>query len=323
MKKMIVSKYQKACKGLIARKISVLICAKYAAGVIAILLTYYSKQKPEATDSPIYEEFLRFCGAYSVHVSIGALTFIFIVEIVYVFLEKRTGFDEKLANLLLVSFDRIVGSKASRFSGYRKKNNNNNERDTFIAITKPEEQITQIVEGIYWVLRDYYKADDLDVVLARCDDDGIMSKNFYHCPESDAPSISSEEIDVNKSTFLRYVFDEKKNCYISDLKAEKRDQENFANKKKRKANSRARRKSKFLFVSGEEEGAISGYFISQRENSKKAIFILTIMSNKISMNKDFIIKTKKMVEMYQRRLQLEYELLLLKENVNLGVKHEK
>lgn len=117
----------------------------------------------------------------------------------------------------------VVGAKAQRFGGFVKEflgeNGAGDAGKTFEGITKPDQQIALLANGIHA----FFDAIDKDGVSFRVSvialEDGVPSDYYYYFPNSEPPRTPIEIIKSDESS-VSYCIAKKKILIISDLQSE-------------------------------------------------------------------------------------------------------
>lgn len=204
---------------------------------------------------------------------------------------------------LIESLERVVGAKMSRFTKFLSevKSGRQNLNNIFLNITKPEDQIAFLSEGLYAFFKTVDKeGTNFKVGVAPIKNNLPNDAWFCFSPSTYTPSTPLSALK-NKESAIMNAIKRKGILIISDTKKE-------SNKNSGRLFIATREATK------KEEGSLIAYpILSPCDN--KVIYVITIYADRKNY---FKLEKKKLYEWYLKqfalRINLEQSLLYLKEN---------
>jgi transcriptional regulator with GAF, ATPase, and Fis domain len=191
----------------------------------------------------------------------------------------------------VTALNEIVGAKLERFS----KANTGVVSPVCLEVTKPEDQIKEIVTQIHNAIKFLSECDSIKVALAEIKE-GKLSGTIYCAPRSHFTSSDDEQL--NGETFFEKTLQLKKFNFIEDL------EENFSSKKKKT----------YKYADGlPAVGSIIGFPIFKTGTSGKVRFILTIKSDEKIFGQNSEIIYGAVLRMFFSRIQLERQLIEIRQ----------
>lgn len=270
-----------------------------------VLLTKYVDNEKFHTyiknNFPYTAEFLD--EYYLFSIVLAAFYTFFILAIAKSILKRANanGLDIDGLLILIKTLDGIVGQKDKRFGDYYKRRKEFTKDNLFCEITQPENQISEIVRGI-WQLFEAEKSKSthnlIRVVLAEIKNEKIIDTSLYF--PSDEPVIVSLEVLNNENSTLLTAYRLKKLIVIPNIQEEL---------------SKTESKSKYIAAGTDDDfGSLICYPIVH--NPTKTIpFIISIhCDEKNYFKKEFSDIYRHSLQRFALRLSLEYSLLLIKED---------
>lgn len=226
-------------------------------------------------------------------------------------LQKDPAGWSDIPSILLTVLDNIVGSKEQRFSReYLRFASSEDEKITaggvFKAITKPSDQLNELIKGIYSTINMLLQRDPevgkyvLKVNLATMDADKNITEIFFHYPSND--SVRSKVDSLNKpGSTIREAASSGKIVVIESILEESK-----------------KPKPRFLVTDksrSEEDGSLICYPIYYGP-LEEVVFVISIF---ISVPNYFRAKYHKsyveLLKPFELRMKLEYALLCLEQGV--------
>ncbi len=218
--------------------------------------------------------------------------------------QNKEEIDSRGLLTLFEVLESVVGAKAQRFGDYAKEFSTATEirdaRDVFGCITKPDQQIALLVNGIHA----FFDAIDKEGVSFRVSviavEDGVPSNYYYFYPQGEPPRTPIEVIRTKESS-VSYCTLKKKILIIPDLQVE------------------VRKDKDRHYVPSQEEGHEEGSLICYpviHHYSNAVPYAITVVADKKGY---FTHERKKFYNWVFRhfavRMGLEHSLLVLKEGV--------
>lgn len=198
-----------------------------------------------------------------------------------------------MTELLLKMFNDVVGCKLNRFVAINAKKNT---QPCCLSITKPEDQIIELLEKLHELMKSLYNCD-VHIILME-----VEQKNFtgqiFSAPRSYVPTGAITK--NTKDTFFESVLKKDKQLCISDISSHKNTKS-----LKFKPNPNG----------GNDYGSILGFPLKSPSGHN---FVLTMKSEKIDLQKIHEDKNiKEIMKMFSIRLNLERELITVSEKYKL------
>jgi hypothetical protein len=254
------------------------------------------------------ESFPKVAGFLDEHViwvTLIALIISYLVSNLHLVLEKVTANGDSLTyeGLLRLkeALEKIVQFKAERFENESSHllTGKTNPADVFKAITKPDQQIAHIAHALYGFLDAITKDIEFKVRIIQTDNKGNPAAWYTYAPSNRPPNTDVavlQQHDSSVSTCLR----NKKIFIVEDIKG---------------AASKPGGREYVMAHSdpADEVGSLICYPIYQKQIKCYPLVLL------VSANKPFFKKNRKdlyrwILDQFALRIQLEYSLVLLKEN---------
>lgn len=228
-------------------------------------------------------------------------TFISLVAEFYSNKKKKDEHPEA-PGIFLTTINEAVGLKRSRFMSHAYSEG----RDTFLAITQPEDQIIELLQQLFRATTATLGSSVDSIVLARFNGNSIA--RLYHAPRSKAPNLSNAELESG-GTFFHRIQKDDGDQHIKSLKQLQIEQHAIPKRQ-------LKDKQKFVFTKNEDgaDGSIVGYPIKLKNGYIAAV--LTIYSRQCNI-KGALGPIEQFVKMYNDRIALELCLF------NIKCEHEK
>lgn len=213
------------------------------------------------------------------------------------------GLDTDSLLTLIATLDGIVGLKDRRFGEHVKNMVNLKKETLFCDITRPDQQLDDIVRGI-WNLFDAAKTKDtrnlIRVVCAEITDGKITDIPLYF-PHDEIVKASLEDLNNPSSAFMT-AFRTKKIFIVSDIEAELKRPE-------------AKRKYVATGNAKDDSGSIICYPVMHNPTRQIAFVISIHCDERNYFKPEFAEIYRLSLERFELRISLEYSLMLIKENV--------
>ena len=227
------------------------------------------------------------------------------------FLQKNPSGWSDIPTILLTVLDNIVGSKEQRFSReYVRFASSEEEKITagsvFKAITKPSDQLNELIKGIYATINILIQRDPeidkyaLKVNLAMMGPNKNIEEIFFHYPSNDSVRSTVDSLNRPGSTIKEAVSSGRIVVIESILEESKRPKPRFLVTDKSRA---------------EEDGSLICYPIYYGP-LEEVVFVISIFIDvpnyfKAKFHRSYV----ELLKPFELRMKLEYALLCLEQGV--------
>lgn len=273
---------------------------------LPVIMAFYSTDSIHKRISEISPEITSYCDANVLKVILYAAVLLFVLTAIFGWIEqqanKQCEIDDVSLHTLLKILDRIVGAKSARFGKNYKKllaSRDTCAKTVFNEITKPDEQIALLTEGIYSFFESLDKENvAIKVVVAPLKNNVIEDDWLYCAPTSNPPRTPLSELKHPESA-LSACLKNKSIVIIEDVQKEALKTKN----------------RNFIITRDDaktEEGSLVCYPVIHSTTNEVA-YILSIYANK----KCYFTKQRKPIfenflQRFALRISLEHSLSLLK-----------
>lgn len=199
--------------------------------------------------------------------------------------------------IFLATINEAVGMKKERFMNHTVEDGS----DTFLEITKPEDQIHELIQQLFRATSSTLGPVVDSVVLAKFCESEILK--LYHAPRAKPPRLTDEDLMSGK-TFFHKVQKTGEDQTIPSLKKLYLEQSKMSKRQ-------LKEKQKFIFSKTDQssDGSIIGYPIKLKNGKTEAVLTLYSRQTKI---KNMVKPIEEFIKMYSDRIALELCLNVLK-----------
>jgi len=212
--------------------------------------------------------------------------------------DERNVLPEKILLSVLNAIKSIVGTKYDRFGRYIRDNEHAAPSfcQVFSDITKPDDQMKEIVKQLTYCLKSLMDDAEIKVILFRIDK--AKKSIVAHMPPMEMPP---QDLLTRSDTFVDEVADKKQCIVIESIRSEVRRKDK---KKKRKY---------VQFSPDGNEGSIVGIPIRNEYTGSQTKYVITIKTDREGvLTRQFSKVYGKIVEHFTHRILIEDNLLTIK-----------